>query len=253
MNNNYCFCTLALGKRYRDMAGELACDIEKHAPGIKFVVLTDKPADLAGYGNVLAFKHSQQGIFSCYNDKRFVIEKALSLFNTAIHIDADSKVIAGVPSDLEFLPGISGCSEGIITHLKKTRPERLPRYEKVAAKIGVSIESAQWIGESLWIITKDAGKENEFIRHWNKITSYLELHGINDGEGNVMGLAAAKAGWQARSEEWQKLKGAVTHQDASDIPYKRSFLDKQVRRIRYHWRLNKARLLALKDFNFYYR
>jgi hypothetical protein len=68
-----------------------------------------------------------------------------------------------------------------------------------------------------------------------------------------MGLAAAKAGWQARSEEWQKLKGAVTHQDASDIPYKRSFLDKQVRRIRYHWRLNKARLLALKDFNFYYR
>jgi hypothetical protein len=121
MSDNFCFCTLALGERYRRMAIELAKDIERYAPGVKFVVLTDKPRDFSGNSNVLAFKHGQRGIFACYNDKRFVIEKALSLFDSAIHIDADSKITADVPSDLKFSPGISGCSEGIAAHLKKTR------------------------------------------------------------------------------------------------------------------------------------
>ena len=37
-----CFCTLALGKRYRSHAFLLAEDIEKHSPGIYLIVLTDK-------------------------------------------------------------------------------------------------------------------------------------------------------------------------------------------------------------------
>ncbi|MHC5831119.1 MAG: hypothetical protein ACYT04_87945, partial [Nostoc sp.] len=55
-----CFCSLALGKRYRSHAFLLAQDIEKYSPGIYLIVLTNKPQEFKKYPNVLAFKHEQQ-------------------------------------------------------------------------------------------------------------------------------------------------------------------------------------------------
>lgn len=254
MNNNYCFCTLALGERYRAMAKELAKDIERHAPGVKFVVLTDKPRDFSGNSNVLAFKHSQKNAWHCGNDKRFAVLKALAFFKTAIFIDADSRIVAEVPRDISWRSGISGAHESLIKHLTKYNPERLGIVNRLAAKLNISIDEIEWIGESLYIVTADSeGGELVFLDEFGRIGNYLELKGIHQQEGIQMGLAAAKAGWQVRSEEWAKLKAVITHQDASDIPYKQSFLQKQLRRFRYHYRLNKARIAALRDFGFYYR
>ena len=40
---NFCFCTLALGQRYRDITKELVKDLETNAPGISLVIYTEKP------------------------------------------------------------------------------------------------------------------------------------------------------------------------------------------------------------------
>ena len=102
----FCFGTLALGDSYRALALELAKDIEKYSPHSSFVILTDKPHYFSNQPNVLSFYHKQR--VGCYHDKKFVIEKCLSLFNCCIYIDADMRILAPVPQDMEWIqiPGI---------------------------------------------------------------------------------------------------------------------------------------------------
>lgn len=105
---NFCFCTLALGKKYSALASLLAKDIEIYSPNTSFIILTDHPEEFSKYRQVLVFKHEQQGV-KCYHDKRFAIAKALSLFNSCIFIDSDMRILASVPEDMQWLltPGIS--------------------------------------------------------------------------------------------------------------------------------------------------
>ncbi|MEO1377639.1 MAG: hypothetical protein AAFW70_25845 [Cyanobacteria bacterium J06635_10] len=84
--SKFCFCTLALGTNYCNLALELAKDLKKHGPTISLIILTDQPHKFSQVENVLAFRHRQQSI-GCYHDKRFAIAKALSLFNSCIFID----------------------------------------------------------------------------------------------------------------------------------------------------------------------
>lgn len=76
MTDTFCFCTLAVGNRYRTHARMLANDIQQHSPITSFVVLTDRPNDFKNYSNVIAFKHRLQSVKG-YHDKRFVIENLL--------------------------------------------------------------------------------------------------------------------------------------------------------------------------------
>lgn len=43
-NNNFCFCTLALGKPYRLQAKNLIEDLERYASNHKVIVGTDYPS-----------------------------------------------------------------------------------------------------------------------------------------------------------------------------------------------------------------
>ncbi|MBP0027324.1 hypothetical protein [Roseofilum sp. Guam] len=249
----FCFSTLALGQRYRNMARDLAGDIETYFPGTSLVVFTDKTLDFKEQPNVIPFKHRQQGIQHCYNDKRFLLEKSLSLFPSAIHLDADTRVFSSLSVFMELNPGLAGRSENLIEHVKKYRPENLADITKVASKLEIDLESALWIGESLFIVTRDGGKEAEFFHLWGLIGRYLELKGMHSGEGNIIGLAAAKIGWGIeKTQTWQSLVDTKKHLDASH-QRNLSSLEKLQRRIAYHYRLNKERLQALRDFDFYYR
>ena len=234
------------------MAEELAISIDKYFSSVKLIVLTDKPHYFKNRSNILAFKHRQKGIWNCYNDRRFAIEKGLLLFNTVIHIDADTRIVAPPSSEVSFSPGISGCTEDIIEHVGKYRPERLKWLIKLSSKIGIEPENAKWIGESLYAVSIDNGKEKEFIKQWGLIASYLELHGVHI-DGPAIGLAASKVGWQVKSDEWKSLKEIVSHADASYEPQRLSFFQTQFKRIKYHYRFNKARLMALKEYEFYYK
>ncbi|MGD1809409.1 hypothetical protein ACP6PL_28800 [Dapis sp. BLCC M126] len=88
---------------------------------------------------------------------------------------------------------------------------------------------------------------------WGKVSRYAQLKGMHAGEGSLMGLAAAKVGWVINSEAWEKISRVTQHWDASRSKSKATSWDKLQKRMGYHYRLNKNRIMALGDFEFYYR
>ncbi len=249
--NRFCFCTLALGQKYRILAKQLAQDIEKFFPGTCLVVGTEQPKFFESCANVYAFQFRQRGILHCYHDKRFVIEKALLQYSTAIAIDADTRITEAIPTNLEWKPGLTGRSINIIEHVKRRNLDRLPTLELLANKLNLALENVFWVGESLLIVSQDNGKEIEFLKQWGKIGTYLELKGIHAGSGNAIGLAAATIGWTIHQEGWNELRNVTNHIDASR--QKKSSWEIWQRRLGYHYRLNMTRLKALISFDFYYK
>jgi hypothetical protein len=250
---DFCFCTLALRNKYRLLAQQLAHDLAKYSPGTTLLVLTDEPSFFQENSHVLAIKHRQNGILHCYHDKSILMEIALSKFTTAIHIDADTKILSPVPDNLQWQPGITaGHYENLVEHVSKYNPERLPALKKVAAHLNVDLETVTYMGESLFMISRDNGRELDYLKYWSMIGRYLELRGIHGGAGNAMGIAATKVGWQVYQDSWQEIKNVVHHTDASYTNQEKTAWSKWQRRIGYHYRLNLARLTALKNANFYY-
>jgi hypothetical protein len=197
--SKFCFGTLAVGKRYRNHGKMLAKDILKQAPNVSFVVLTDRPADFIEYQNVIAIKHRLQSVKG-YHDKRFVIEKSLERFDTCIFLDSDVRIIGPVPEQLKWLPGITartGCN--ILKHNTGTKLRvAFAVIEQVAQKLDINLQETKWFHEFMFVVTKQAGAEKDFLKLWQSISTVFEMQGIYDGEGNVMGLAAAKAGLTIR-------------------------------------------------------
>ena len=197
----FCFSTLALGKKYRNLASLLAKDILQYSPGTLFIILTDVPSEFNNFSNVLAFQHHQQSV-GCYHDKRYVIKKTLELFDCCIFMDADMRILENVPENIKWSPGITARSCcGILKHLTsnvrkdnaKRRAKKRRIVEEVAKKLDLETEQVKWVNEFLWTIKKCAGKELIFLNEWERIGNYFELNGLYGGEGFAIGLAAAKA------------------------------------------------------------
>jgi hypothetical protein len=168
-------------------------------------------------------------------------------------IDVDASFTDILPP-LEWQPGLEGYSENLIEHVTKFTPERLDTLRIAAQKVGVDLEQTFWIGEAIFTVTRDGGKEKVFIEEWERIGRYLELHKIHSGSGNAIGMAAAAVGWTPRkSESWEKLKALWSHFDASLQRKQKTTWQRWQRRFAFHYRLNTERLKALQDFNFYYR
>ncbi len=236
------------------MAQELGVDLEKYAPDIILNVATDAPDVFAKHSNIKAFKHQQTGILHCYNDKRFVLERGLKDSRTAIYIDADSRITGNIPGDLEFSVPIIGPHENLLQHLQKYRPQDVEKVKKLANKINVDPEKVQWIGESLFMLGGADGKEEEFLKSWGLMANYLEMRGMHGGEGSILGLAAAKLGWEVEiTESWRQIAQVFNHLDASATRAAPSWWASTRKRLGYHYRLNKTRLLTLRDYDFYYR
>jgi len=195
MPTHYCFCTLAVGKRYRLHAKMLAEDLQKNAPDIPLILLTDSPSDFKHLCNVKAYPHRLQSVKG-YHDKRFVIEKALESFDHCLFVDADIRVLGPIPESIHFPAGLVaryGC--GIIKHNTegKIRPAFDP-IQAVAEALQLNLKKVFWFHEFMFLFSKQQGKEKAFFSYWQSIALYFEQQGIYDGEGNVMGLAAAASG-----------------------------------------------------------
>lgn len=246
---DFCFCTLALGSKYRLLAKELAENLETYAPQALLVIYTDEPEDFSSHRNISAFKHRQQGILNCFDDRRFVIEKALSMYSVAIHIDADSRILSHIPTQSKWQPGITGKHESLLEHAKKWIPKELNSIKSVASKLNISLENARWIGENLYIVARDEGREIEFIKQWGIIARYLELKGFPSGDGYCMGLAASKVGWTVRNDAWENLHNVTKHLDANKEGVKpvKSFWNRLQKKVNYYYRLSLAWVIALKD------
>src|SRR5215216_2312709 len=97
-----CFCTLAIHAPYRQRARLLLADV----PDVPWIVLTEEPGDFEG-SPVQAIRHTPTGPMAvdfltrlpstgtgrpAYHDKRFVLQAALRDFETAIFVDADTRI-----------------------------------------------------------------------------------------------------------------------------------------------------------------
>ncbi|MBD2451050.1 hypothetical protein H6G76_28760 [Nostoc sp. FACHB-152] len=286
----FCFCTLAFGKNYRNLALLLAKDLEKYSSETTFIVLTDEPRDFSKQPNVLAFKHQQQSV-KLYHDKRFAIAKGLSLFDSCIFLDADMRILAPVTHDMEWIttPGINarGCemmSNKYAKVFSGGSDSKLLKEFKVtknlAKKLNLELDSSNvnFVYEYLFAVTKDEGKEIEFLKQWDTIAAYYELNGVYEGEGNAIGIAAAQAGlpvrWCAmdginffkdRTELIRVKKGQSNMQDMKiyfeqqrKLEYPQHSLMKKLiikirKQILYFFYLLRLRIVTLKNFEFYYR
>ena len=198
MSQSFCFCTLAVGRRYRTHARQLAEDIQKYAPGAYFFILTDKPAEFSVFPHVLAYKHQLESVRG-YHDKRIVIEKAITKFETCLFLDSDVRILGPVPTDINFPPGLTGrfgCQ--ILKHNKydKVRPS-LSLIETISKPLNLQLEDVIWLHECMFAVRRQEDLEEQFFRHWKVLAYYFQMNGIYGSEGNVMGLAAATAGLNA--------------------------------------------------------
>lgn len=252
---DFCFCTLALRSPYRQLARQLAFDLERYAPGVKLIVGTDRPQAFADCTNVVAFWLKSQGILHCFHDKRFVLERAHTYCNTAIMVDADTRLQQQLCLQPVTVPGIAAVHcENLIEHVQRYTPERLPHLQRLADKLDVDLASVQFVGEALFALMGHPQQTTIFLQQWDVIARYLELHGVHAGEGNAIGLAAAKAGLTLTQPTWlMRINRDRQHLDASQRTTTSNAAAQWLRRLRYHKRLNQSRLRAMQDFAFYYR
>ena len=201
-------------------------------PGVAWVVLTDEPEEFAGLP-VRAIRHVPTGPMAidfltklsgtgngrggpAYHDKRFALQAALEEFETAIFVDADTR-ISSMPRVPSFNPGIAVVKEvkaSIDEHLSRWGSHRKPAFEKLAVELtgeSQAIKSARWCSEALFAITKD-GNEKKFFEAWGRGAEFLQREGLLSGEGGVIGLAAVCAGWTVDYGKLGKLARSMKHE-----------------------------------------
>jgi len=143
-------------------------------------------------------------------------DPALEDFDTAIYVDADSRIAAlpspGVfPSGLAVLPIVQ---KSIAEHLDTCGSWRLPAFVELARHLTGDTEilhTAQWCHETLVAVTKD-GRESRFFEAWSLAADYLQARGIYSGEGGVIGLAAAYAGGSVDYEALTRIAASIQHE-----------------------------------------
>lgn len=225
---NACFCTLAIHAPYRRRAQLLLAD----APKMPWIILTDAPEEFADLA-VRAIRHVPTGPMAidfrtrlpptgngrgrpAYHDKRFVLQAALKEFDTAIFVDADSRM-KSLPRLPHFRPGIAvdkALRTSVADHLSRYGQARRPAFEQLAVELfGDSnmLNSARWCSEALFALTKD-GNESRFLEAWESGAKLLQSRNVFTGEGGVIGLAAAYAGWTVDYQSLTKLVAVTKHE-----------------------------------------
>ena len=257
-SKNFCFATLAIRKVYRDCAKRLANSISKFSPGTKLIIATDNPKDFKDITNVMAFKHRQQSPLFPYNDKRWVIEKALQNFFTVVYVDADAQLINDFPDNITWPSGM------VVNHdtqrnfsevVNKFCPQDMPLLTKVAKKIGLksSLEEIKFPSQSYYVLTKEQGKEKDFLKNWDLVARYLEVHCCsNVSDGYPIGLAMASVEWTPISTQKFDLQTIIKPQGSRTTTRPATFSSKLMLKLLYQYRLTKIRLNALKAPRFFY-
>ena len=228
MTVKFSFCTLAIHKPYRDRARLLCSDLQ----GVPWVVLTDEPEDFADLP-ITAIKHHPTGPMAtdyisrlaptgegrgaaAYHDKRFALLAALKDSDTAIYVDADSR-IRNVSSLPTFPPGLAVLPvvrKSVAEHLSTCGTWRMPAFSDLARHLTGDItilQSAGWCHETLIALTKD-GRESVFFDAWSQSADFLQQRGVYSGEGGVIGLAAACAGWSVDYDALIQLGNSIQHE-----------------------------------------
>jgi hypothetical protein len=196
------------------------------------MVLTDEPDDFADLP-VRAIRHAPTGPMAvdylallpktgegrgaaAYHDKRFALIAALQDFDTAIYVDADSRIsrlpkLGVFPSGLGVLPVVR---KSVAEHLDTCGTWRMPFFVELARYLTGDaniLKTARWCHETMIAVTKD-GLENRFFATWALAADFLQARGVYSGEGGVIGLAAAHAGWSVDYEALTDIAASIQHE-----------------------------------------
>jgi hypothetical protein len=220
------FCTLAIHESYRRRARLLCADL----PLVPWFVLTDEPGDFVDL-KVNAIAHQPSGPMAvdylyglpsmgtgtaAYHDKRFALRAALETSDTAVYLDADSRINRQVLLP-EFPSGIAVWSEtrwSIEQHLSVYGSWRKPVFAELAKNFfgnDAILSLAKWCPENVIAITKD-GRESLFFQAWTEAAEFLQSRDVYSGEGGVIGLAAAYAQWEVNFDALTPLISAIQHE-----------------------------------------
>jgi hypothetical protein len=197
-----------------------------------WLVLTDEPDDFAGLP-VRAIRHAATGPMAAdylarlsptgegrgaaaYHDKRFALLAALQDFDTAIYFDADSRIgklpHPGVfPSGLAVLPVVR---KSVAEHLETCGSWRTPAFVALAQHLTGDarvLQTASWCHETLVAVTRD-GREGRFFEAWALAADFLQSRGVYSGEGGVIGIAAAYAGWSVDFDALKSVGASIRHE-----------------------------------------
>jgi hypothetical protein len=153
---------------------------------------------------------------AAYHDKRFALEAALRDFDTAIFLDADSRLdgfprIDRFPTGLAVVPVVR---ESVAVHLEACGAWRLPAFVELARHLlgdPQALDQAQWCHETCYAVTRD-GNEHRFFSAWARAADFLQRQGVYSGEGGAMGLAALCAGWATDHHTLAPLVSIVQHE-----------------------------------------
>jgi glycosyltransferase involved in cell wall biosynthesis len=284
-SQDYCFCTLAIGKGYRDFAMDLINDLKVYAPRKKIVILSDRISDFKSIESVLAFQYKPESVYF-YFEKAAAIKKALELYEHCIFIDSDIRIISPVPEAIIFGNGIKAYScfslinlyekgfHGDKSDLKKSQQWQL--IEKASQLIDARIEDSKFIWEYCFYVSRHS-KIFDMLNTWQKLGNLYELSGRIGGEGEALGLAASKykipvdydhdkeiSFFKYRVELWKisQKKSSYEAMEKYFLRYKqlkypekpllRKALDKVFSRIAIFNRKTVLRIKALRDSSFYY-
>jgi hypothetical protein len=270
---NFCFCTLAVGQRYRSHAMVLAQTIQEHAPGTALCILTDRPEQFLEFSHVLAFKHRLTSVKG-YHDKRFVIGQALSQFETCLFLDADVQILGAMTEAIDWQEGITartGCS--LLKQLENRKnPQEAETVKAAAAALGTDLQQVQWFHEFMFGVRQDEATLNQFLNVWQTLSYFFELKGLYNSDGYAMGLAAAKVNMAVQFDRQDKFPffkdnieqvriktGQSTRQEKQiyfdrhraiefpDRPWLSKVQDKLFRQVAVLYRTYRMKVLARKD------
>jgi hypothetical protein len=145
--------------------------------------------------------------------------------------------------------------------------------------LDLEADQVKFINEFLFVVTRDAGREVEFLKQWEKLAIYAELNGLHNDPAFAMGLAATKVGFPVRNDVMEgldffddRIEAVRIAQGQSDPEAKKVYFEMQKKleyphrsipqkimrkigkSIEYGYHSSRLKTTSLlKDFDFYYR
>ncbi|MEG4425843.1 hypothetical protein QUA46_20090 [Microcoleus sp. MON2_D6] len=173
----------------------LAQDIQTHMPSTTLCILSDQPEQFKNFPHVLVFKHHLQSVKG-YHDKRFVLEKALSLFESCMFLDSDVRLLGPLVEEMNWSPGITArAGTDLVKHIQNIKnPKEIEVIKAAGQKLNIDLQQVKWLHEFMFVMKRQNGLEGEFFELWQTISYFFEMQEIYHGEGYAMGLAAARIG-----------------------------------------------------------
>lgn len=234
-----CFATLAFGSEYRHHAERLALDFAVHGASFQFLMLADKPSKVLPRANLQVFPYVPEGALRRYHDKRLLVRAGLDAgFSTVVVIDANSRLVESLPARLDLQPGVNAfVTQPLEEHLREeerqvTRRRRISTgrqrrcLDRAAGMLGVALDRATFIQESVYALHGPADQLRSFVRQWGLLGRYMDYHGLAWSEGFAIGLAAAATGMQVHENRFlpmncfykHRLHGALLARGQLDAP-----------------------------------